>query len=113
MRSAGTVQQLWWNKTSSRWDLLWASLNDKCDIFQVCGAFGYCDISTKCNCMRGFEPKDPEAWALENANDGCVRTTPLSCNNDEFIRLSEIKLPDLTNATVEWNMGLSSVKSDV
>lgn len=107
LRPFGNVQQLWWNETNSRWDLLWASLNDQCDIFQLCGPFGYCDRSTMCNCMRGFEPKDPEAWALNSTNDGCVRKKLLSCTKDKFYRRIDIKLPDTTNAIVEWDIEIS------
>ncbi|CAH8279776.1 unnamed protein product [Arabidopsis lyrata] len=80
-----SVQQLMWNETSLKWDLLWHSVAEECDIYGICGPYSYCDILMACKCMRCFEPKDQEAWALENKGDGCVRKTPLSCSDDKLI----------------------------
>ncbi|EFH38955.1 predicted protein [Arabidopsis lyrata subsp. lyrata] len=80
-----SVQQLMWNETSLKWDLLWHSVAEECDIYGICGPYSYCDILMACKCMRCFEPKDQEAWALENKGDGCVRKAPLSCSDDKLI----------------------------
>lgn len=107
LTSVGSVQQLMWNETSLKWDLLWYSLTDECDIYGICGPYSYCDILMGCKCMQGFEPKDQEAWALENKGDGCVRKTPLSCSDDKFSQLINIKLPDTTEAFLDWEDGLN------
>ncbi|XP_010476044.1 PREDICTED: G-type lectin S-receptor-like serine/threonine-protein kinase SRK [Camelina sativa] len=106
LTSVGSVQQLMWNETSSTWDMLWHSPTDACDIYKYCGPYSYCDIST-CTCMKGFEPMDPQAWALGNRGDGCVREKPLSCSDDKFFRLINCKLPDTTNAFVDWQVGFN------
>ncbi|KAK1257125.1 G-type lectin S-receptor-like serine/threonine-protein kinase [Acorus gramineus] len=58
-------------------------------------------------CNSGFSPKSPSDWNLREAKGGCVRNTKLGCGEggDGFMKLSDVKVPDSSNATVDATMG--------
>ncbi|CAN8231154.1 unnamed protein product [Cochlearia groenlandica] len=103
LSSSGLLQRFTWIETSQSWNQFWYAPKDQCDDYKECGSFGYCDSNTSpvCNCVRGFEPRNPAVWGLRDGSDGCVRKTALSCEGgDGFVRLKKMKLPDTTNASV-------------
>ncbi|KAF2305040.1 hypothetical protein GH714_001272 [Hevea brasiliensis] len=81
---------------------------DQCDNFMECGPYGICDsnASPVCECMRGFQPKNPQAWNLRDGSDGCVRKTDLQCMSDKFLRLKNMKLPESSTSSVDIKMSL-------
>ncbi|ESQ42895.1 hypothetical protein EUTSA_v10012685mg [Eutrema salsugineum] len=104
LNATGVIQLLVLNAKNRRWDTLWTSTTDRCEDYSLCGPDSYCDKEV-CNCMSGFEPKNPHAWTSGNRRDGCVRKRPLSCNNgDKFIPLSNVKYPDTSNASMHWGI---------
>lgn len=95
------------------WKLYWLFPMDQCDEYAECGAYGVCntDDSPACKCLRGFVPKSPQNWALRDGSDGCVRRTALDCRQGGgFIKVTGLKLPDTSNATVDQNMSLNDCR---
>ncbi|KAL2476169.1 G-type lectin S-receptor-like serine/threonine-protein kinase [Abeliophyllum distichum] len=61
-----------------------------------------------------FLPKDPEVWNRADWSNGCVRRTPLNCQNgDVFIKYSSIKLPDTRYSLVNNRMTLEECKDSI
>ncbi|XP_023643783.1 receptor-like serine/threonine-protein kinase SD1-7 [Capsella rubella] len=113
LSSAGLLQRLTWFETTQSWKQLWYSPKDLCDSYKECGNFGYCDSNTlpNCNCIKGFKPKNEEAWDLRDGSGGCIRKTRLSCDGrDGFARLKRIKLPDTNVTIVDRGVGLEVCK---
>ncbi|CAG7908195.1 unnamed protein product [Brassica rapa] len=100
-----------WTSTSLEWKRSEDNLfTDICDVYHVCyGPNTYCDINTspRCNCIRGFVPQNATEWAerdevLGRSRSGCVRKTPLNCEEyHDFVLLNNTKLPDTKTATVD------------
>ncbi|KAH9626322.1 hypothetical protein KSS87_012866 [Heliosperma pusillum] len=93
----GTMQRLVWSDYAQGWVMYLTAQSDNCDTYALCGKFGSCNIanSPQCSCLKGFEPKSPTDWDVEDWSDGCVRKTALGCNKrDGFIKYTNVKLPD-------------------
>ncbi|KAL8512892.1 hypothetical protein ACS0TY_019153 [Phlomoides rotata] len=68
-------------------------------------------ISPPCGCLNKFEPKDPERWGLGDSSNGCIRRTPLNCENgDSFLKYSGVKLPDSRHTWYNTTMTLEECK---
>ncbi|KAF3533454.1 hypothetical protein DY000_02037648 [Brassica cretica] len=109
LSSTGSLQRFTWIEAIQNWNQFWYAPKDQCDEYKECGTYGYCDSNTYpvCNCMRGFEPRNPQAWGLRDGSDGCVRKTALSCNGgDGFVRLKKMKLPDTAATSVDRGIGI-------
>ncbi|GKV48275.1 hypothetical protein SLEP1_g55097 [Rubroshorea leprosula] len=104
----GFLQRLTWIPNTKQWNQIWYAPKDQCDKFRKCGPYGICDTNASpvCNCPRGFEPKNLQAWNLRDGSDGCVRKTNLSCMGDKFLHLRNVKLPETTTAFVDRSMSL-------
>lgn len=95
----------------NNWNMFWSQPQDQCEIYDFCGSFGICrhtDNLRFCNCLQGFEPRDPPAWESENWSGGCARKSPLNCNrngksSDGFLELQGEVFGDNSseNRTVE------------
>jgi len=78
---------------------------DQCDSYANSGPYGVCNMNNSpiCDCLKGFEPRSPQDWNLRNGSDGCVRITPLQCQNrDIFLKTSGMKLPETLQAIVDY-----------
>ncbi|XVF70192.1 hypothetical protein PTKIN_Ptkin11bG0141400 [Pterospermum kingtungense] len=98
MDISGQVQQLVWQDDSKRWKMIWAKPKDQCEIYALCGANGACNqfSLTTCKCLPGFQPKIQGQWNTGNYTHGCIRRTPLQCNNgvkDGFKVIPNIRIP--------------------
>ncbi|KAL2924196.1 hypothetical protein RDABS01_034028, partial [Bienertia sinuspersici] len=93
---------------SKEWSILQYEPGNDCDVFNTCGANGYCKNANKdlvCNCFKGFEPKFPDKWGNGSYSGGCVRMNQLECqirNNtvadkDKFLEVDNVKLPDFAD----------------
>ena len=93
----GSVQRLVLNQGSSEWDVLYSSPNDVCENYGHCGANGICRIGKAqiCECLTGFTPKSQKEWDTFNTSGGCIRGTPLDCQEDGFVKVTGVKLPHL------------------
>ncbi|MCL7045974.1 hypothetical protein MKW94_015184, partial [Papaver nudicaule] len=102
-----------WNEEKREWSRSWSTQDDKCETYAMCGPFSSCNTldSPICSCLVGFAPKSEDEWSKGNWSGGCVRKTPLSCQNsslgdDGFMKLATMKVPDFaiwsyTNKTKE------------
>jgi len=86
-----------------------------CDNYGLCGAYGNCIINQAqgCQCLKGFSPKSPQAWASSDWSQGCVRNKPLSCNGehkDGFVKFEGLKVPDTTQTWLDKTIGLEECR---
>nr|GMD51459.1 G-type lectin S-receptor-like serine/threonine-protein kinase At4g27290 [Ipomoea batatas]GME12766.1 G-type lectin S-receptor-like serine/threonine-protein kinase At4g27290 [Ipomoea batatas]GME12767.1 G-type lectin S-receptor-like serine/threonine-protein kinase At4g27290 [Ipomoea batatas] len=97
---SGSVETFVWGDGTGQWNGILAA-TDVCDSYGLCGAHGSCNANYNplCECLPKFLPRDPVGWGRANFSGGCVRGTPLSCQNDGFFKYSDIKLPD---TEVSW-----------
>ncbi|XP_044461070.1 receptor-like serine/threonine-protein kinase SD1-8 [Mangifera indica] len=106
--SSGLLQRFTWVEERQTWNPYWYAPKDQCDNYRECGPYGICDANASpvCKCMRGFQPKNPQAWSLRLGLDGCVRKTELQCEKDKFLHLKNMKLPETTTSFFDMNMTL-------
>ncbi|XP_058771659.1 receptor-like serine/threonine-protein kinase SD1-8 [Vicia villosa] len=104
--SDGQLQRLTWVQSSKTWTKFWYAPKDQCDDYKECGPYGVCDsnASPVCECMKGFSPKNEQAWKLRDGSDGCVRDKDLNCTSDKFYHMENVKLPDTTSVFVNTTM---------
>ncbi|GMY37160.1 G-type lectin S-receptor-like serine/threonine-protein kinase At1g11330 [Fagus crenata] len=105
----GNINQTYWDEGKEDWEVRWSALQNECDVYGKCRAFGSCNPQNSpiCSCLRGFEPKNKEEWNRGNWTSGCVRRTPLQCervNNgseegkkDGFLKFNMMKVPDFAD----------------
>ncbi|KAJ4903553.1 putative (S1) [Raphanus sativus] len=113
MSSTGYLQVITWTKTAPQRNMFWSFPEDTCDLYIVCGPYAYCDMHTSptCNCIKGFVPKNEKAWELRDASSGCERSKRLSCGEgDGFLRMSQMKLPETSEAVVDEMIGLKECR---
>ncbi|AES97484.2 S-locus lectin kinase family protein [Medicago truncatula] len=108
-------QRLLWIPESRTWNVYQSLPIDNCDVYNVCGANGYCIIegSQTCRCLDGFKPKSLELWNSLDWKQGCVRNGNWSCgvkNRDGFRKFIGMKFPDTTNSWINANMTLDECK---
>ncbi|KAF0917178.1 hypothetical protein E2562_016973 [Oryza meyeriana var. granulata] len=110
----GLLQRSTWVEAAGTWNLYWYAPKDQCDAVSPCGANGVCDTNNLpvCSCLRGFTPKSPEAWALRDGREGCVRSTPLDCQNgtDGFVAVKHAKVPDTERSFVDMGLSLEQCR---
>ncbi|XP_057451262.1 G-type lectin S-receptor-like serine/threonine-protein kinase At4g27290 isoform X3 [Lotus japonicus] len=115
-QSQTTVFHNVWNDENQNWRTYISLPKDYCDTYGLCGAYGNCMITRGqvCQCFKGFSPKSPQAWTTSDWNEGCVRDTPLSCNNgtvkDGFVKFEGLKVPDTTHTWLNRTMGLEKCR---
>ncbi|KAL3519604.1 hypothetical protein ACH5RR_017753 [Cinchona calisaya] len=106
---SGSLQRFTWIDDSKIWNPFWYAPKDQCDAYKECGKYGVCDTSASpvCQCTKGFEPKNPQAWNFRDGLDGCVRMHELDCGNDGFLPLNYMKLPESSSTFVDSSMSLA------
>ncbi|KAJ4884123.1 Receptor-like serine/threonine-protein kinase SD1-6 [Raphanus sativus] len=112
--STGNIQRRNWIETAQTWKPLWYQPKDICDKYKQCGSYGYGDSNTipNCNCIKGFERRNEQEWALRDDSAGCVRKTRLSCDGrDGFVVLKKMKLPDTTATVLDRGIGLKECEA--
>jgi hypothetical protein len=90
----------WINWTQS-WELFSTFQADRCEKYGLCGTYATCNINNSpvCACLEGFLPKSPKDWDSEDWSDGCLRRTPLECNDrDGFLKCTWVKLPNTSSS---------------
>ncbi|GLT37752.1 hypothetical protein SLA2020_120530 [Shorea laevis] len=108
LNPVGLAQRLLWRDEVHNWELLMMPLFDLCENYAFCGTYATCNVnsSPECSCLEGFLPKSLLDWNSGVWSGGCVRDTPLHCNEDGFFKLTRLKLPDTSNVTVNMTMNL-------
>ncbi|XP_057738940.1 receptor-like serine/threonine-protein kinase SD1-8 isoform X1 [Arachis stenosperma] len=111
--SDGELQRWTWTESSESWNEFWYAPADQCDHYRECGPYGVCDsnASPVCTCMKGFSPKNPQAWNLRDGSGGCVRNTGLNCSTDKFLHLENMKLPETSSVFMNKSMTLDECES--
>ena len=104
-----------WVEAGKKWFTYITTPGDKCDSYNLCGAYGNCIISESpiCQCIEGFKPKSTERWNPEDWAKGCVRTKELGCEDKDkigFVKFVGLKLPDTTYSWVNVSMNLNGCK---
>ncbi|XP_071726498.1 receptor-like serine/threonine-protein kinase SD1-8 [Rutidosis leptorrhynchoides] len=109
MNSAGVLQRFTWVETADTWSEYWFAPRDQCDYYGECGPFGVCDTNNSpvCKCMKGFRPRNEQAWDLRDGSGGCVRSSELDCGSDGFLPLKNMKLPESSKVFVDQTMSLT------
>ncbi|KAL8228664.1 hypothetical protein R6Q57_013564 [Mikania cordata] len=107
MSPSGLLERFTWVESVQTWSRYWFAPRDQCDEYRKCGSFGVCDAdaSPLCKCMKGFRPKNQQAWDLRDGSDGCVRSSEMDCGSDGFLAMKNMKLPESSKGYV--NMALS------
>ncbi|KAJ0652895.1 putative non-specific serine/threonine protein kinase [Helianthus annuus] len=74
-----------------------------------CGPWAVCDANALpfCKCMKGFWPKNQQAWDLQDGSDGCVRSSKMDCGTDRFQLMENMKLLEGSKAFVDQTSSLS------
>ncbi|CAL5390612.1 unnamed protein product [Camellia sinensis] len=93
----GVVQRWTWIDRTQEWVLYRTSPRDNCDNYNLCGVNGMCNVrnSPVCGCLSKFVPQNQTEWGYGDWSNGCVRRTPLDCQNgDGFLKYSGDLLPD-------------------
>ncbi|GMN67205.1 hypothetical protein TIFTF001_036272 [Ficus carica] len=96
------TQRLTWMEEDHSWQSYFTAPRDDCDNYGHCGAYGNCMVVETvgiCQCLKGFQPKSSQQWDIRNWSEGCVRKSPLNCQDrgkdeDGFVELDGIKMPD-------------------
>ncbi|KAL8132319.1 hypothetical protein AgCh_007982 [Apium graveolens] len=105
----GQGQRWIWVQNLQKWNLLYYVPADYCDTYNICGAYGDCNISNgpACGCLEKFVPKDSDDWANGDWSNGCKRIKSLDCQKgDGFHKHSNIKVPDTLSTWIDERMDL-------
>ncbi|KAM7504090.1 hypothetical protein LguiB_002994 [Lonicera macranthoides] len=109
----GDVQRFMWNDRNQEWTVYLKIQIDNCDKYASCGAYGRCriDNSPQCGCLEKFEPRYQNEWDWADWSNGCVRRKPLDCQKgDNFLKYTDVKLPDTRNSWYDRSMSLEGCK---
>lgn len=100
---SGMIQQQMWLAGHCIWNISWFQPRQKSNVYALCGAFGMSheNVSDPCQCLQGFEPFSVEDTKLNDWSGGCVRKSPLQCEDsmntngerDWFLKKSNVRLP--------------------
>lgn len=106
---SGLLRFLTWVDAELRWAGYSTGAKYRCDAYGHCGAYSKCNpnkLEFECECLPGFEPKSLNNWLLRDGSDGCVRKHPnhTCLNDDGFLKVPTVRLPDTTFASVNRNM---------
>ncbi|KAJ0101632.1 hypothetical protein Patl1_04510 [Pistacia atlantica] len=110
LNQSGMKQWQMWNEKSNGWDLVYSAPEDVCGHYEHCGANTVCSINKTpiCECLKGFKPNSE----YDQTSQGCVRTLPLDCEGgDGFIKVDNIKLPDLIDVSLNESMSLKECET--
>ncbi|KAH0455010.1 hypothetical protein IEQ34_016934 [Dendrobium chrysotoxum] len=93
LRPNGVYEQMRWDENQVEWNS-----RNECETYNKCGDYASCNDKGAiiCSCFQEFGPKVNGNWSNGDWSDGCVRNTPLHCNEiaDGFVRVDGVKLPD-------------------
>ncbi|KAB2032818.1 hypothetical protein ES319_D05G403800v1 [Gossypium barbadense] len=77
-------------ESTQGWFLFWSQPRQYCGVLNICGSFSNCSVETaSCQCLRGFYPLENR----QGQNGGCMRSMPLTCNKDGFIKMNDVTYP--------------------
>ena len=113
MDSTGHLQLWSWLSGPLALIRFWSQPAAELSIYALCGAFGVYreNFSSPCECLKGFEPFSMADTRLNDWSGGCVRKSPLQCENntyangtkDWFLKISNMQLPVYSKAYLAVN----------
>ncbi|XP_050371695.1 G-type lectin S-receptor-like serine/threonine-protein kinase RKS1 [Argentina anserina] len=118
LNESGTIERSTWHDQLHQWMKFWSDPVEICDNYGRCGPNSNCDPyhadKFECTCLPGFEPKMHNEWYLRDGSGGCVRKKGVSlCQNGEgFVKVSLVKAPDSSAATVNMNLTLKECEEE-
>ncbi|KAL0013108.1 hypothetical protein SO802_000177 [Lithocarpus litseifolius] len=97
-----------WSSYSQTWNLVWTEASRHCEIDGFCGNYGICTHHKvpPCDCPKGFEPRWPGNWSIQDYSGGCIRRTPLGCSNggiDKFLAMPNMHFGKLSGVATKIN----------
>ncbi|KAL2327907.1 hypothetical protein Fmac_021334 [Flemingia macrophylla] len=101
-----------WSDIDKTWNFYSTMPGEYCDHYAFCGANSFCSstASPMCECLKGYTPKSPEKWNSMVWTEGCVLKHQLSCMNDGFAPVDDLKVPDTKNTSVDETIDLDECK---
>nr|POF01785.1 receptor-like serine/threonine-protein kinase sd1-8 [Quercus suber] len=87
-----------------------------CEIDGFCGNYGICTQhkASLCDCPKGFEPRWPGNWSMQDYSGGCIRRTPLGCSNggiDKFLTIPNLNFGKLLGVATKINVTVQDIES--
>ncbi|MBA0633511.1 hypothetical protein Godav_025415 [Gossypium davidsonii] len=82
----GHIKESAWLESAQEWNLFWSQPRQSCG--DICGSFSSCS-GDSCQCVKGFYPLKNR----QGQNGGCMRSMPLTCNKDRFIKMNDVSYP--------------------
>ncbi|GLJ51362.1 hypothetical protein SUGI_1092070 [Cryptomeria japonica] len=78
------------------WIQGWSTYQGQCSRYDICGAYGLCNLNDACSCIEGFTPKHKTRGLLSS---GCARRGHLQCSvtggsTDGFLETKNRSLPE-------------------
>ncbi|XP_074370867.1 G-type lectin S-receptor-like serine/threonine-protein kinase At4g27290 [Apium graveolens] len=113
INQSGKGQRWTWLQQAQKWSILYEVPSDNCDNYNICGAYGDCNINNGpvCGCLEKFVPIDVDAWTKGDWGSGCTRKKPLDCQKgDGFRKYSHIKEPDTLSTWIDERINLKECK---
>ncbi|KAL8510386.1 hypothetical protein ACS0TY_017269 [Phlomoides rotata] len=107
--TSGLFQRYTMNARKDKWSRVYTIPRDQCDEYGLCGRNGICrvDEAVRCECLKGFAPKFPKDWDLQDWSGGCTRITPLNCQSgDGFLEVKQVKYPDMLSFWLNISMSI-------
>ncbi|KAL9444245.1 hypothetical protein AB3S75_017430 [Citrus x aurantiifolia] len=102
----GQVQRLIWHEMSTGWQVFFTAPAPFCH-YGDCGPNSICSVeqTPHCECLEGFKFKSQQ-------NQTCVRSHSSDCKSgDRFMKLDDIKLPDLLDVSLNESMNLKECEA--
>ncbi|KAK6132612.1 hypothetical protein DH2020_033642 [Rehmannia glutinosa] len=113
--TSGILQRGTMNAKKDKWNRVQVTPKDPCDEYVQCGPNGFCRIDKpiRCECFKGFAPKFPKEWDLQDWSGGCTRIRPLNCESgDGFLEIKRVKYPDILKYWLNASMGLNECQAE-
>ena len=101
---SGEFRYLVWDKNNQDWSMEWWEPEDQCSIYNACGKFGSCNINnrfTRCKCLPGSKPTDPEKWNNLIFSQGCTQTSTSCDKSKTFLPLKMMKVSNMPDTETE------------
>ncbi|KAL6134100.1 hypothetical protein ACLB2K_066333 [Fragaria x ananassa] len=110
IETTGQIKFFVLEKGTLQWNLLWTQPTKQCDVYASCGALSICNPLNlpRCGCLKGFRPKFPRDWELEDHSNGCVRKTSFHCSdegNSAFLVMENVTYPKSPDSLAVDNIG--------
>ncbi|XP_022876883.1 G-type lectin S-receptor-like serine/threonine-protein kinase At4g27290 [Olea europaea var. sylvestris] len=110
---SGFIHRYTINESKNGRNLVHTFPRDSCDNYARCGPNGICRISQVpiCECLKGFAPRFQKDWDVQDWSGGCVRITPINCQNGDGFLGVEANFPDRFQFQLNTSMSFNECKA--